>query len=210
LGDIDDDGNADVVIGAPGESVGKAFAAGAITVLFGADNGVQTKDAQVITQATKGVPSEVESHDRFGRSIGAGDIDGDGNAEVVVGAPGEGAGPIVGAGSATVLSGTNDGLSTSGARLLYQGKNGVPGTPGTNELFGNAVRVIDTNDDGRAEVVIGAPGEEVGPHRDGGTITYLAGTRDGLSKSGARVVSQDTTSIEGDAEDGDLFGFTLG
>jgi hypothetical protein len=211
LGDIDEDGYDDLVVGAPGESVGDAFAAGAITVLFGtAEDGVQTKGAQVITQATKGVPSEVESHDRFGRSIAAGDIDGDGDADVVVGAPGEGAGRLVGAGSATVLSGTHDGLSTSGARLLYEGKNGVPGRPATDEFFGNAVRVIDTNDDGRGEVVIGAPGEQVGPHGDGGIIVYLAGTRDGVAKSGARVVSQDTTSIEGDAEDGDLFGFTLG
>ena len=210
VGDIDEDGYDDVVIGAPGESVGDALEAGAITVLFGSDSAVQTKGAQVITQATKGVPSEAEADDRFGRSLATGDIDGDSAAEVVVGAPGEGAGPVEGAGSATVLRGSTDGLSTSGVRLLYQGKDGIPGTPGTDELFGNGVRVIDTNDDGRAEVVVGAPGEDVGPNTDGGSITLFKGTRDGVSRSGSRVISQDTTSIEGDAEDGDLFGFTLG
>jgi hypothetical protein len=209
-GDIDEDGYDDVVIGAPGESVGDGTDAGAITVLFGADAGVQTKHAQVISQASKGVPSEAESDDAFGRSIATGDIDGDGAAEVVVGAPGEGAGPIGGAGSATVLRGSKDGLSTSGVRLLYQGKDGIPGNPGTDEFFGNGVRVIDTNDDDRAEVIVGAPGEDVGPNTDGGTVTLFKGTRDGVSRSGSREISQDTATIEGDAEDGDLYGFTLG
>jgi FG-GAP repeat protein len=210
VGDIDEDGNDDLIVGAPGEMVGAATSAGAITILFGSDDGTSTTGAQLITQATKGVPSEVERNDRFGEAIAAGDVDGDGADEVVVGAPGESAGGRLGAGSATVLRGTKEGVSTSGVRLLYEGMNGVPGSPGTDEFFGNAVRVIDTNDDDRGEVVIGAPGEVVGPHRDGGTITILRGTRDGLSKSGVRVISQDTASIEGDTEDGDLFGFTLG
>ena len=166
--------------------------------------------AQLITQATKGDPSDVERGDQFGRSIAVGDIDGDNADDVVVGSPGEGAGSIVGAGSATVLRGTRDGLSTSGVRLLYEGNDGIPGKPGKDERFGNGVRVIDTNDDSRGEVVVGTPGEDVGPNADGGSVTLFKGTRDGVSRSGARVISQDTTSIEGDAEDGDLFGFTLG
>jgi hypothetical protein len=210
LGDVDEDSYDDVIIGAPGESVGAASSAGAITVLFGSADGTQAEGAQAITQASKGVPSAAERDDRFGRAVAAGDIDDDGAAEVVVGAPGEGAGDADAAGSATVLTGTRDGLTTSGARLLYQGKNGVPGRPGADELFGNAVRAIDLNDDDRAEVIVGAPGEGVGPHPDGGTITILRGTRDGLATSDALLISQDTDSVEGDAEDGDLFGFTLG
>jgi hypothetical protein len=139
VGDVDEDGYDDVVVGSPGESVGSAQSAGSITVLFGADAGVQTRGAQAISQATKGVPSEAESGDGFGRSIGVGDIDGDEADDVVVGAPGEGAGSIEGAGSATVLRGARDGVSTSGVRLLYQGKDGIPGTPGTDEFFGNGV-----------------------------------------------------------------------
>lgn len=210
LGDIDEDRYDDVVVGAPGETVGAESSAGAITVLFGSDKGTDAAGAQLITQATKGVPSDVERDDRFGRAVAVGDIDDDGAADVVVGAPGEGAGDVPGAGSATVFTGTKEGLSLSGVRVLYQGKNGIPGRPGAEEFFGNAVRAIDIDDDERAEVVIGAPGEGVGPHNDGGTITILAGTNDGLAKSGALLISQDTESVEGDAETGDLFGFTLG
>ena len=209
-GDVDEDGYDDVVIGAPGEAVGDAQGAGAITVLFGSDAGVHTRDAQAISQATKGVPSEAESGDGFGRAIAVGDVDGDGADEVVVGSPGEGAGSVLGAGSATVLRGSRDGVSTSGVRLLYQGNDGIPGKPGTDEFFGNSVRAIDTNDDDRAEVIVGAPGEDVGPNTDGGSVTLFKGSRDGVLRSGSRVISQDTTSIEGDAERGDLFGFTLG
>jgi hypothetical protein len=209
-GDVDEDGYDDIVIGAPGESVGDASSAGAITVLFGSDAALRKSGAQVITQATKGLPSDAEPGDQFGRSIAVGDIDGDNADDVVVGSPGEGAGSIVGAGSATVLRGTRDGLSTSGVRLLYQGKDGIPGKPGKDERFGLAVRVIDTNDDDRGEVLVGSPGEDVGPNADGGSVTMFKGSRDGVQRSGSRVISQDTTSIDGDAEDGDLFGFTLG
>jgi hypothetical protein len=72
------------------------------------------------------------------------------------------------------------------------------------------VRVIDTNDDGRAEVLVGAPGEDIGPDTAGGSVTLFKGSRSGLQRSGSREISQETASVEGDAEDGDLFGFTVG
>lgn len=210
VGDVDEDGYDDVVVGAPGETVGAATSAGSITVLLGSDDGTDTAGAELITQATKGVPSEAERDDRFGRAIAVGDVDGDGADEIVVGSPGESAGDVASAGSATVLRGDKDGLSTSGARLLYQGKNGIPGRPGAEEFFGNAVRAVDINDDDRAEIVIGTPGEDVGPGGDDGTITIVDGTNDGPETSEIVLISQDTESVEGDAEDGDLFGFTLG
>ena len=152
IGDVDEDGYDDVVIGAPGETVGDAPSAGAITVLFGSDAAVRkTGRAGSITQATRGVPSEAERGDQFGRSIAVGDVDGDDADEVVVGAPGEGAGLDRRRRFRDGAQGdARRGVDVRCPAALSRGRTGSPGKPGKDERFGNGVRAIDTNDDGRA------------------------------------------------------------
>ncbi|MBU0705016.1 MAG: integrin alpha, partial [Chloroflexi bacterium] len=78
-GDVNGDGYDDVIVGAPlyidnVERVGAAF------VFYGSDTGLSTTPALTITGGQKG--------SRFGASVGAaGDVNGDGYADVIVGAP---------------------------------------------------------------------------------------------------------------------------
>jgi hypothetical protein len=99
LADVDGDGYLDVVTGVPGEDLGPATApnsikdAGAVVVLSGRADGLTGVGShQVVTQDSPGVPGAAEKGDVFGGAVHVGDANGDGLADVAVGAPGENAG----------------------------------------------------------------------------------------------------------------------
>ncbi|WP_020116352.1 FG-GAP-like repeat-containing protein [Streptomyces canus] len=99
LADVDGDGFLDVVTGVPGEDLGPATApnsvkdAGAVVVLSGRADGLTGVGShQVVTQDSPGVPGATEKGDAFGGAVHVGDANGDGLADVAVGAPGENAG----------------------------------------------------------------------------------------------------------------------
>ena len=82
VGDVNDDGKADVAVAAPWEAVGGNDYVGRVYVFSGADGSLLH---------TLDTPNPQEE-DRFGSSLAVGDVSGDGKANVVVGAPGENVG----------------------------------------------------------------------------------------------------------------------
>ncbi len=169
-GDVDGDGVKDVIAAAP--SASKAY------VLSGKDGHVLL----TLTGETK--------DDAFGTHVStAGDVDHDGHADVIVGAPANGAGGN-GAGRAYVYSG-KDGhllLTLTGERA--------------GDAFGSAV--AGWSDGKRMLLMVGAPG--AGPRKTGRTYVY-----DSLSAKPKFVIDSDETgaalgamflSIPGDV-DGD-------
>ncbi|MFJ6387282.1 FG-GAP and VCBS repeat-containing protein [Streptomyces sp. NPDC091972] len=99
LADVDGDGYLDVVTGVPGEDLGPMTApnsvkdAGAVVVLSGRADGLTGVGShEVVTQDTPGVPGATEKGDVFGKAVHVGDANGDGLADVAVGAPGENSG----------------------------------------------------------------------------------------------------------------------
>ncbi|MCJ0873617.1 FG-GAP and VCBS repeat-containing protein [Streptomyces sp. AP-93] len=91
VGDTDQDGYADIVIGASYETGSDTAAtwSGSVTVLRGSATGVTTTGAKVLTQDSPGVPSTSEKDDHFGSAVSVIDTDKDGKAEVYVGGYGE-------------------------------------------------------------------------------------------------------------------------
>ena len=91
-------------------------------------------------------------YDRFGTSVsGAGDVNGDGFADVIVGAIGADPGGLQFAGSAYVYSGAD-------GSLLHQWDGGA-----ADDWFGESVSGAgDVNGDGFADVIVGADGASPG------------------------------------------------
>jgi hypothetical protein len=87
LADLNRDGLADIIVGAPWEDVGSVLHAGAVTVIPGRRSGVLGTGAYSFNQNTPGVPSSAEEYDSFGTTVSAADIDRDGRPELVVGSP---------------------------------------------------------------------------------------------------------------------------
>ncbi|MQA02424.1 MAG: hypothetical protein GEV07_06765 [Streptosporangiales bacterium] len=138
----------------------------------------------------------------------AGDFNGDGHADAVVGEPGRGGS----SGGVHVLYGTADGLTADAVgsapddQVFTQDTAGVLDTAENGDAFGAAVAVGDFNGDLCADAAIGAPGENDGS----GAVTILYGSLgSGLTAAGNVFLSQAGDALPGESESGDRFGATL-
>jgi hypothetical protein len=196
--DFNHDGFADVAVGAPYESVGSLFAAGAVSVLYGSSGGLTTTGGRLFTQ----VGGAVEEGDQFGWALAAGDFNHDGFADLAAGAPGESVpGADGGAGAVSMLPGSAAGLTATGGWLFTQVGGSVEG----GDQFGAALAAGDFNHDSFADLAAGAPSERVGSSGDAGAVSVLPGSSGGLTATGGRLFTQ----VGGLAESLDIFGFAL-
>ena len=97
-GDFNGDGFADLAVGAPGETIGAASRAGIVHILYGSANGLAAQGNQVFHQDRPGVQETAEGGDTFGWALATGDFNGDGFADLAIGAPGEAFGAAGGVG----------------------------------------------------------------------------------------------------------------
>jgi hypothetical protein len=137
-GDVNGDGFADVVIG----SIGAYGGSGQVYLYLGGATGLASSPATTIT-GNDGFTAN------FGDSVAsAGDVNGDGYADIVVGAYAAAGG----AGRAYLFLGGATGLSSSPAATLT-GPDG-----GDGQFGGTVASAGDVNADGFADVIIGAQG----------------------------------------------------
>ena len=165
-GDFDGDGFQDLAVGAPGEAVGATPHTGAVFVYRGTTNGlVAWKTIGELDLA----PSTAAGGDDFGFALAAGDFDGDGTDDLVIGAPGA-RNPISTArgGVAWVMYGSQGGPAVHNAFELFQ-TNLTTGVTEAGDRFGASFAVGDLDMNGRPDLAVGVLHE----HLDGLQAGYV-------------------------------------
>ncbi len=159
-GDFNRDGRADLAISSSGRD--------AVAVMSGTPQGLRGSRAKVVRRGNdfRSDPGE----GRFGSRMVAADMNHDKYDDLVLGAPDADQGRI-GSGIIQILFGGPDGLSGDNAQEVQRPEDDLVG-------FGTGLRTGDFDNDGRVDLVEGAPDQ-----RDGsvlGHASYCMGHADGL------------------------------
>ena len=197
-GDFNHDGFSDLVVGTPGEDLAGHTDAGAIILFRGSAAGLGTPS--VLSESSAGLA--IASGDRFGSALAAGDFDGDGDDDLAVGIPGRSVTGNVGAGLVVTFKGGPTGLS-AGTSIAQEM---TLETSEAGDGFGSALAAADLNNDGRIDLVVGIPGEDLGTATDTGTACAVLGGAAGFTALGC--VGE--ASSGGAQESGAHFGTSVG
>ena len=192
--DVNGDGYADLVVGGydlsgqtAGDSAGRAY------LYLGGASGPSTSPALTLVGPQAG--------GTFGRWVSrAGDVNGDGYADVLIGADAEYGSPATAPGSAYVYLGGASGLSATPTVTLT-------GPDGLGSWFGRCVAGAgDVNGDGYADVVIGADAGSIVLPADAGALSaagwayvYLGNSSGVASAPAVRWVGASNSSVFGRA-----------
>jgi len=183
-GDFNCDAYPDLAIGHPGQKVGSAESAGAVTIVYGGRFGA-TGGIRDFWPASR-LPGKPERIDYLGASLAGGDFNGDGCADLAIGVAHEDQErrlrpDLADVGHVLVLDGSPSGLRVTPRTEWYQGKAGVAGSRAEGDKFGWALSVGDFNRDDIPDLAIGVPGEKVGGSGSAGIVQILYGTPVGLN-----------------------------
>ncbi|MGW0825481.1 FG-GAP repeat protein [Streptomyces sp. NPDC002845] len=195
VADINGDGYGDLVTGQQWEPTAnnnpsRAVKGGKVHIVYGSASGPGR--AVAVSQNSGSVPDRSEVGDNFGAELSLGDINGDGYADLAIGALGEDLNGVRNAGAVTVLYGSASGLKLrSGAQYFTQNKPGVPDSNEKDDNFGSEVKLTDVTGDGRADLTIGAYGENA----FNGSLTYLRSGGKRIVTSGARLFGAKSLGI---------------
>jgi hypothetical protein len=214
--DFNNDGFADLVVGANREDVGAIADAGAANVLYGSAAGLQatSPDDQFLSQDSAGVKDSAGSGDGFGSSLGTGDFNHDGFAELALGVPLESVGAGAHTGAVNALYGSATGLQATAPddQFWSQDTAGVRDTAESGDTFGSSLGTGDFNNDGFDDLAVGVPLEDVGAVGESGAVNVLYGSAGGLQATSPddEFFSQDSAGVKDTAQSGDTFGASLG
>lgn len=180
IGDFNGDGFDDVIVGAYGVRAGGNSLSGQSYIVFGTDTtplaspfdltGLDGNDGFLI--------DGIDANDRSGFAVSrAGDVNGDGRDDVLIGAFAAARGGQAQAGEAYVVFGTDQTFAAGFNLADLDGNNGfVLGGVNANDRLGRSVAAAgDVNNDGRDDILIGAFAADVGAVEDAGQAHVVFG-----------------------------------
>jgi hypothetical protein len=210
-GDFNSDGFDDLAIGVPGDDVNSMNDAGSLNVLYGSVSSLVRDSVQTWHQDINFVADECEGSDNFASRLAAGDVDGDGDDDLIVGIPFEDIGNVVDAGAVQLFRGGPGGISSISNLFMYQGSVWVDDIAEEYDQFGFALSVGDFDGDGDEDIAVGVPNEDIGdmPKIDNaGMVHTITGSSNGITK-GLSITQNDVFGDTLSVEAGDRFGYAL-
>lgn len=208
-GDFDGDGFDDLGIGVPMEDIGRRRNAGAVNVLYGSANGLSADNDQFWHQNRPGVKNKAQRGDRFGSALHAGDFDGSGHDDLVIGVPFEDVRGIRNAGAINVIYGSSAGLDAGPDDFWHQNRPGIKEAAAAGEEFGAAITVGDFDGNGRDDLAVGIPAEDRRARSGDGIVQVIYGRAGGLSAATDELWHQNRAGVRDVAESGDGFGIEV-
>src|SRR4028118_675052 len=189
-GDINGDGIADLIIGAPGftgRNPGATTTPGTSYVVFGSQAGFPANFELSTLNGTNGFAlNGVAADDLTGLSVsGAGDVNGDGKDDLIIGAIRADPNGLIDAGSSYVLLGSTSGFAPSIDLATLNGINGFTINPiAAGDQLGSSVSGAgDVNGDGFADLSIGAPYADPNGLEQAGQSYVVFGSNNGFPTS---------------------------
>lgn len=208
--DLDCDGFTDLVVGVPYEDVGSKRNAGVADVVYGSARGLGKGrfGRQLDATTFKVKPA---AGDLFGWAVDTKQraytnqkVPSDQDFAMAIGAPGRKVKGAAAAGAVGYLHPLN-GKQQVG--WIVQGANGVDGVPQPGDRFGAAV-ALGYLEDG-LDLLVGAPGEDVGRVKDAGQVTLVLTITGGSTQFSDTFDLSHSRELGGEAETGDAFGSSI-
>ncbi len=179
-GDVNGDGIDDLIISAPSADPGGEKNAGEAYVVFGTDTGFAADVSLASLDGTNGFTiTGIDESDFAGISVaGAGDINGDGINDLLLGADGGDPNGVMNAGEAYVVFGTDDGFDPTLSLADLDGPNGftIEGVAEFDLAGFPVAGVGDINNDGFDDLAIGAREGDVNGEENAGLTFVVFGS----------------------------------
>ncbi|MDT5041643.1 MAG: hypothetical protein QOE51_2628 [Actinoplanes sp.] len=211
IGKINKDAYAELVVGTAFENDGDGHnGSGMLTQFSGSASGASLTGVTSATgeQVTSAVNTSGTSIYELGWRTAVTDTNKDGYGDVIVGDDAATIGGKPAAGAVISIRGSSTGMSATTAKVFSQDTSGVAGATEAKDWFGGAIAVGDATGDGYGDVLIGAPGEDIGSLADAGSVILLRGSSSGLTGTGSQSLDQSSSLVPGSAEADDAFGYT--
>ena len=194
-GDVNGDGFDDIILGATGADPNGNDSAGQSYVVFGKSGGFSSSLELSALDGSNGFTiNGFDGGDRSGRSVSsAGDVNGDGFDDIIIGASSADPNDNGSAGQSYVVFGTSGGVSSSLDLSSLDGSNGfILNGIDSADFSGNSVSSAgDVNGDGFDDIIIGAYGADPNGNERAGESYVVFG------KSGGFAASLDLSSLDG-------------